>query len=90
MNTMLHGCACFTHGFTVQADDEVPLVFLTTWTYGTAGQRLDWRNRIRWCWRILRTGFPFHDEITLEAEAAEKLAQALMGAAADAGRGEGR
>ena len=84
MNQEIHTCDCFTHGFTVNGDGELGCVFLSAWAFGRAGQVLSWGDRLRWCWKILREGRPYDDDLVLEPEAAEKLAQALMGAAADA------
>ena len=82
MTKSLYICECFTHGFTVSVEDGQ--VQLVAWSYGTAGSRLGWWNRLRWVWQIMRHGQPYNDEMILEPQAAEKLAQALMGAAADA------
>ena len=82
--TKIHVCDCFTHGFSVNGDAELGVVFLGSWAQGRAGQELAWVDRIRWAWKVVSTGQPYDDELVLEPKAAERLAQSLTAAAADA------
>ena len=84
--TKIHVCDCFTHGFSVNADAELGVVFLASWTQGRAGQDLAWADRIRWAWKVVSTGQPYDDELVLSPESAERLAQALMGASSHASK----
>ena len=70
-------CDCHTHGFTVEADEEYPIVYMASWSYGTAGQRLRFKDKIRYCWRILWHGKPHEDELVLEPDSAQILSDKL-------------
>lgn len=80
----IHYCGCESHGFTVAADADDGVVYMTSWTYGNVGTRLSWYDRAKWCVRILFKGEPFDDQAILSPETAEGLGRALIGAAAEA------
>lgn len=37
--------------------------YFTFWSYGRSNYIMRWKDRFRWCWRILRTGDPWADGI---------------------------
>lgn len=90
MDNQIHRCECHTHGFTVAADADDRVVYVTSWTYGDAGRRLSFSDKVRWCWKILTTGEPYNDQLTLSPATAESLGRALVGASAEADSGVAR
>lgn len=82
----LYECDCHTHGFTVNGNEELGVIFMSFWAMGQAGNKLRWRDRLRWCWNILRSGEPYDDEVVLSPDGAMELASAL---AAGASRAQG-
>ena len=48
------------------------------WFYGHNGNIRGWKERFRWCWRILRTGNPWADSIIATDERALELANFIL------------
>ena len=46
---------------------------ISAWHYGHNGNIRRWKERIRWCWRILKTGNPWADSIVLTDDRASEL-----------------
>ena len=71
-------CSCGTHGLQVNHEDDFcEEVEFSYWQRYLDG-RLGFKERLRWAWRILRTGNPWADHITLDQEDKEKLINFLM------------
>ena len=81
-------CACSCSALEVELDSEIPSYDISLWLHGYTGHRLRWYDRVRWCWRILRTGRPWTDQITISVEDAHELHNWLRGTL-DARRPEG-
>lgn len=66
-------CSCQSHainlaGPELEIEKGEPLDnewYLSVWYYGRQTKVMSWKERIRWIWRILRTGNPWADEIIL-------------------------
>jgi len=69
-------CDCGTHMLEVQRyyeDIHDQGFYLTFWHYGRVNRPMSLRERMRWCWRILRTGDPWADGIIANNETAKKI-----------------
>lgn len=44
---------------------EAPLVYVSMWKFGNDVRPLTLWNRLRWIWRIIRTGNPWTDQLVL-------------------------
>ena len=70
-------CDCSCELLEVQRydyDDELAKGFnFTFWKRGRINRPMDWKERFRWCWRILRTGDPWADSIIATDENAKKV-----------------
>lgn len=66
MNEDLHLiCDCGTHSLQMHREGDDLEVSL----WKMAGERpLRWREKLRWCWRILRTGMPWVDFVILNPQ----------------------
>lgn len=49
--------------------------WFSIWKQSPYLRPLRWKERIRWCWNILRTGNPWADDIILTSENAKKVAE---------------
>jgi hypothetical protein len=70
-------CACSSEAveLTYWPNDDVPDEFwFCMWEMAPA-RPLCWRERIRWCWNILRKGNPWADNIILNPEQAKQVAE---------------
>ena len=67
-------CACSGHAIqTVEYKDE-PQLYISIWEQGShCDNSLTFVERIRWCWRVLRKGKPFDDEVVLNPLTVEQL-----------------
>ena len=53
-------------------------IFFAIYHYGTQNHRPIFREKIRHCWQILKTGKNFADNIILSSETAKKLGKDLL------------
>jgi len=84
----MYMCSCYCEALAVSDDawDDKPdangilpgEIYLSIWSMGRRSKQLDWKDRLRWCWKILKTGFPFLDEICLKPIMAKKLGEDLI------------
>jgi len=80
MNDLHLKCDCGVHELQIHRDGEDLEVSL----WAMQGERpLNWRGRIRWCWRILRTGNPWVDFILLGPAKTQQLREWLGSGKAD-------
>lgn len=59
-------------------DIYVHSINLALWEYGQGKGKMDWKERLRWCWNILKKGIPWTDAIILTPDEAEKLAKEIL------------
>lgn len=74
-NQDLIPCACYGEGVLVSHDPKLGVIDLSLW--GSLTGRPSWRGRLRHVWRILRTGTPYVDQVTLYPDEALWLARCL-------------
>jgi hypothetical protein len=65
-------CLCSTHLFEIERSDDNEFN-LTFWHYSRQDTILGWRERLRWIWRIFRTGNPWSDGIIISDEQAKTI-----------------
>ena len=70
-------CDCFSHGLLVEKFKDEEEVSLSLFERGLSGRILPWRERLRWCWQILRYGKPWSDFIILNPENQKQLKEFL-------------
>lgn len=77
-------CNCSTHAIQLQdldwnigKDDNAPHDFaIAFWKMGRDGEvPMSFKERLRWCWNILKTGNPWADEVLLRVDDVKKLRQ---------------
>ena len=81
MKEQIFTCYCGCEGIIISELDEhydgSPLINFSTWQYGTPHYSV--KEKLRAIRYILKHGHPYKDEITLDRETAEGLAQFLLG-----------
>lgn len=74
-------CLCGTHSLQIEYDDEGYSsngeFNVAIWKYGRGSEKLTLKEKIRWMWRILRTGNPWADSVVLTKKDANKLSEFL-------------
>jgi len=70
-------CDCYDHGLLVEKYNDEKKVCLSLFERGLDGRILSWRDRLRWCWQILRHGMPWSDYIILNEENQKQLKEFL-------------
>jgi hypothetical protein len=72
-------CECSSHILEVRrydyCDEGDKGFYFTHWNYGRVNHPMGWKERIRWCWRILHTGDPWADSIVVSDENAIKISE---------------
>lgn len=69
-------CDCYHHAMCVNVDKDDSQVYVSQWSYGR-GNELDWREQLRYIWRIISKGKPYEDEIVLSFKEAHDLGKFL-------------
>ena len=53
--------------------------YFVFWNYGQWGKApMSWRQKLRWCWHILKTGNPWSDMIIIDDEKALEISTFLL------------
>jgi hypothetical protein len=74
-SSIMEKCNCGSESIEVQywGDELGNEFFFSLWRNGFQRQ-MSWRERLRWCWRILCTGDPWADSIIVSSEQAKRIA----------------
>lgn len=70
-------CDCQSHGLLVEKFKDEDEVYISFFERGLNGRILNWKERLRWCWQILRYGHPWADSIILNQDNKLKLKRFL-------------
>lgn len=73
-------CDCHTEGIMMSyEDDEFATIDLAFFNQSLKlTKQLTFKERIRWCWYILRKGIPWNDMVTLSKKTAKELGRDLL------------
>lgn len=71
--TLFLQCDCSTHGLVLEKFDGEEELHLSLFQRYTRNIKLPWRERLRWCCRILFNGHPWTDQILLNKEKQQQL-----------------
>ena len=72
MKNLFIKCECCGEALEISYDEELDSIELSIWTYGH-NNVMGWRERLRWCWRILRTGNPWGDHVILTHQKMQEI-----------------
>jgi hypothetical protein len=75
MNNLFLSCLCSSHVLQATVDEDKN-VEISIWQLGRT-RSLSWKERLRWIWRILRTGDPWADQILIDRKQGKSLEQFL-------------
>lgn len=70
-------CSCSSEILRVSHDEELGLTEFSVWEMQNS-HKAGWRQRLRWCWRILTEGSPYGDQVILEKEGVANLVDYLV------------
>jgi len=48
------------------------------WGLGRSGEILNFRSRLRWCWKIICTGYPWADTVILTDKQADEICKFIQ------------
>lgn len=71
-------CSCHTEGLIFEYDAEYKEANVALWHYGNYTEKLGWRERIRWCWSIIRKGLPWTDAVSMSPSEARRFAETIL------------
>lgn len=75
-------CDCHGEGIMMSYEndyDGIPSIDIAFFNHGLKDSReLSFKERIRWCWHILKNGLPFTDMVMINQKEARKLAKDLL------------
>jgi hypothetical protein len=65
-------CACHSEELHLEWDDEFNQLNISIWEpYGT--HRFSFWHRLRHCWKILKTGIPYGDQVLLDKKSINSM-----------------
>jgi len=77
--TKFYECSCGTEGIMLSQDDKVEQIrYLAFFAHGFKGRQLGFIQRLRYAFKILKTGLPFEDEVVLDKDTALDLGKDLL------------
>jgi hypothetical protein len=72
-------CSCGSEAIVLDKYGDENYIDLSIWENGcNADNRLSWYQRFRWCWKIIKSGRPFGDQITLDFKSVEDMVGSLI------------
>lgn len=71
-------CACYHELLHLEWDEELQQVDLSIWSPYSTDTTMTWRQRLRYCWRILTKGRPYGDQLILEKQHIAELVDYLI------------
>lgn len=71
-------CACHAEGMGIDYDEEDALYYFSYWSQGFSNKSLSIKDRIRYCWHVLRKGKAFEDEIVLDSAKVNELCSWIL------------
>lgn len=71
-------CACYHELFHLEWDEEFEQLNVSIWSPYSTDTRMSWRQRLRYCWRILTKGRPYGDQLILEKQHIAELVDYLI------------
>lgn len=72
-------CECHTEGIMVSMDDEFDKsICMAFFGHGYQGTKFTFFQKLRWCWRILKKGHPYEDEVMFDKDTALDLGKDLL------------
>lgn len=79
MKTTFIQCSCSSEALCLEKDQEDDLLHISIWERGYGrSNKLTWKQKISYCWRILTKGCPYGDQIVLNKEGRSELIYALV------------
>lgn len=70
-------CSCSSEILRVSHDEELDIAEFSIWEMQNS-HKAGWRQRLRWCWRILVKGSPYGDQVILDKEGVANLVHYLI------------
>lgn len=67
----LFNCACGNEALSISSFDG--LIEISIWEKRPERMPFNFKNRLRWCWHILKTGCPWNDSIILDKKEAKRF-----------------
>lgn len=77
-NSKFFKCSCHCCALQTTYFDDEPDIYFSIWEQGAKeNHTLSFWQRLRWCWRVIRKGKPFEDQIILDNEQTIELYREL-------------
>jgi len=72
----IYPCSCGCEGLAVEYEKEQDEIYISMWYYGLRSP-LSFRERLRYCWQILRYGKPYADMVVFDKETTQAFVAGL-------------
>jgi hypothetical protein len=69
-------CNCDGEGMVISNDED--FVYVAIFNYSRWSSIMSWKERLRWCWHIVRHGWIWNDEIVLSPSRVKMLSKVLI------------
>ena len=72
VSTFIH-CSCHGEAMGIDYDPEDNLYYFSYWAPGLSNRKLGWKEKLRYCWQVIRKGKAFEDELILTQSGVDTL-----------------
>lgn len=72
-NEIFIKCKCNGEGMSVEHDTFDNSYYFAYWKSGFRPVYMSWRERLRYCWHVIRTGKAYTDELILSQQDVDEL-----------------
>lgn len=70
-------CDCYSHILYLNKYEDEEELYISFFEQGFDGKKLSFREKIKWCWNIIKNGHPYTDMIVLDKTKQSKLIEFL-------------
>jgi hypothetical protein len=71
-------CTCGSEAIIFDVDEDLDLIYVSIWQDGChKNNKLSFKERIRWIWKLITTGTPFYDQMVLDIKSIEDIQEVL-------------
>lgn len=70
-------CECHSEILYIEYDESIKQADLCIYHSCDYGSKLSWKNRIRYCWKVMSTGKPYSDQMVVSRAGLRKLKNLL-------------
>lgn len=71
-------CECHTECIELQPEKEDKFIYFSIYKFGGKDRKTPFFTKIKYIWKIIKTGNPYEDQIVLSNQTAKEMAEYIL------------